>query len=419
VPVLDSDSQVGEAEIGFAEWGGDPLVDTDPETGEPTGIVTGASRSISLEVTLGGTAIANVLSVEIQTGWDQMVATATIALTGLPYDSGGNDISLAYNQEVVVTAGTTPTPPGTVARRFVGLLKEQEWSLYPRTLVLHCQDYLSLLDEYVMDEGDIDEEEGTPGLSLEGLLGTADGGTLKEIVEAVLWRVSDAFDGLLAWDSANLADPPHVYGTEGPEVFTWPRGAKASDYLADLFRATAGYRLFSSGDGNIYMPQVIGRPRDETDLAFRQGVDIFAAGARRSIVGAKNQIKVVGYDWGDVDGPLEWTEDAPNDYQPDAGTHVYTHNSGQIETEALAADIAVYWAQEYSREIVRIDGLESWRDDVQGPAQTHLVDALDRLGTGEPLWCLRHTIRVGETWTVSNSYVGGGLPLDYTPVPIS
>jgi hypothetical protein len=125
VPVLDSDSQVGEAEIGFAEWGGDPLVDTDPETGEPTGIVTGASRSISLEVTLGGTAIANVLSVEIQTGWDQMVATATIALTGLPYDSGGNDISLAYNQEVVVTAGTTPTPPGTVARRFVGLLKSR------------------------------------------------------------------------------------------------------------------------------------------------------------------------------------------------------------------------------------------------------------------------------------------------------
>jgi hypothetical protein len=388
VATLDQSAELGELDLGFAALGGTPASSV-------------AVRRPTLTVTANGNTLDNVFGAHLTFGWDQLASTASITLAARPEID-----DVPYNCTVTVTCGVDQ-----VVKRFEGRLREWDYSFYPRAVVLHAAGTLSLLEEFEQKLDTVGDDEGAPGLELEPLLGIplgSGGGTLKEIISAVLDDVG------VTYTAGLLADPTHEYGLEAPEEFTWRQGETAAGYVNRLCEASEGYRLFNSADGDVYLAQIKGRPRGSTDLAFTAGVDIFESSrANRSITQTRNSVRVNGLDYGDGDGPVTYLLESSNDIQTVAGSHLFTVSSSLIETEDWAETMANFWSGEMNREIVQVT-LHTFRDDVIGPAQTHLVDALDRLGTGEPLWVKRVEIDVsGGEFSQTMTYLGGGLPDDY------
>jgi len=61
----------------------------------------------------------------------------------------------------------------------------------------------------------------------------------------------------------------------------------------------------------------------------------------------------------------------------------------------------------------------SWRDDLHGPGLTCLLDTLDRLAIGEPMWVAGYSWEIGDNgWTCTYQLTGGGLPVDNPPPPV-
>jgi len=374
-------------------------------------------RQTSVAVTFNGMAIPleTLIAVRCSYGWDQPVSTADITLSTYPIAGG------TYHDPVEVTVN------GVL--RFVGILADKDYSNSPRTVVLKARGDLCRAEEYENQNPDLDPFMPEPGIDLSTLLGGPSSGTLKEITLAVLTVCGVDTSNAAAW-----ADPPHVYGLEADEEFMWKFGTTGLSYLHSLFEASAGHRLFHSGDGLLWLAQIIGRPRSgAADLTIAEGVDILDGGnMTRSISKHASTVVVSGLDDGDGFGPLyAVATDGPSPFPPDKTFRV---SSSMIETEAFASELANdFWILEVDRELVT-GSVSTWRDDVMGPGQSHLVlsgpeqptsvygDAGPggRLGTGEKLWVIGLTLDLNEKgeFTQTMSYLGGGLEADYVPVPV-
>src|SRR6185295_19341357 len=195
-----------------------------------------------------------VLSIHCAYGWDRATSEAQIVLHSKP-------ASADYHSDVVIRVNAKV--------RFVGILTAFDFANWPRSVGIQAKSHLVLAEDYLNQAGETDPEEGQPGLALDALLGVATGGTLQQIVVAVL-----TICGVDTSNSSRWPDPPHVYGLIAPEEFTWRMGESGMAFLHRVFEASAGYRLFSSGDGDLWMAQIVGRPSNVWDIWLQQGVDI-------------------------------------------------------------------------------------------------------------------------------------------------
>jgi|SRR5579859_712886 len=306
------------------------------------------------------TGLGDALSAQVSYGWDQVAGSARVVL---PLPSGAN------GDPLVVSMGA-----GNNVQRFSGIRREDDTTLAPHSVTAVGKGPLYALEEYENSVNTSDDgKAGFPCFALTGasLVG-AGSGTLQQIVVAVLNLVGVSFS------LANLANPPHVYGLVGPEQFTWGTGVTAAAFLHTVLEASAGYRLFDSSDGNVYLEQMTAIPTASADFTFTLGQDIFGdSSALNSSIGQKQAVLVLGYD---PDGSGPSTSGVVG-----SGSSVFRVNSQLIETNAFAAELAAYWLPVMSRRQQTVR-LSTPRDDLLGPGQTIFVEATTGLSVSQKLW---------------------------------
>jgi len=339
----------------------------------PVATAVGIVRKTVLTTSLG-----TALSAQVSYGWDQVSGEARILL---PTEAG------AIGDSVSVTFGCTP---GTVAQRFAGTLVGFDTTLAPHAVIALCKGPLYALEEYENPVETINAGDGSgrPGLAFEDLVG-ASSATLKQIVTAVLGTVG------VTYSASNLADPGHVYGTLAPEEFTWGTHETAAAYLHRLLEASAGYRLFDSADGNVYLKQISVTDGIGAEVTFTVGIDIFGDTQKTSTrIGRRSAVLVEGYD--DGTGPA-------TSGLIGSGS-IYHVTSPLIETDAFATDLANFWLTQLDRnqEIVR---LHTPSDALIGPAQLHFISGV----AADTMWVKSVTTEVGTNGEVTQHpiYVAG------------
>jgi hypothetical protein len=188
----------------------------------------------------------------------------------------------------------------------------------------------------------------------------------------------------------------HVYGLLAPEKLTWPTGTTAAAFLHTVLEASAGYRLFDSSDGQVYLRQISAIPGGSPDFTFTLGVDIFGdSTALDSSLGQRSAVLVHGYD--DGSGP------ATSGVVGSANS-IFRVKSELIETDAFALEIANFWLPQVSRrqQVVR---LNTPRDDLLGPAQTIFVAAAAGLNISQKLWLKSVVSEIAANGAVSQHLV--------------
>lgn len=231
------------------------------------------------------------------------------------------------------------------------------------------------------------------GLTLQDLTGGP--ATDQAIAQAVLDVVGVSNIG-------SIGGTGIVRGELAAVAYTWHKGESALDYLQRLSKASLGYRMIESTDGNIHRTQVFGRPQGASEFSFTEGQDIFeGAHTQRSTFERYVAWSVSGFDYGDGLGPVNFSN--PSD---PGGVEVYEFSSDMIE-KALASDpgsgvsaeeVENYIEAESDHEIVVIQGMSTPRDDLIGPGQTHTINSPLLGVNGERVWCLGVSAEVDDRW---------------------
>jgi hypothetical protein len=248
----------------------------------------------------------------------------------------------------------------------------------------------------------------TNGLTLTDLTGGPD--TDENIAKVIL----DAAG--ITYTSGDIGGTGIVRGALGPTAYTWRRGETAMDYLNRLSKASLGYRMVETITGAVQRVQVFGRPTASPSFFLTEGVDIFGgAHTQRETFSKYTAVTVTGYDFGDGNGPVTFSDPDP---VPD-GVDPYLYSSDMIE-RALESDagggisaenVATNFVlPEVNREIIRVGSVKTPRDDSFEPGQTHQIDS-DRLGlSAENLWLFSVTRECDDRWfTQTLDYIGGGV----------
>jgi hypothetical protein len=343
---------------------------------------------------LGGTPMYNALEATVDLDFERGVSQATIVFTE-ELDEWEHDMDV----NVIMGAGTNNIS------RFSGVLWEPSWTLRPGRWSITCRGKLSRLETL--------RQTLRPGQLAEDLTGTTTP-TLGEYAQGLL----DASG--LDYDPGNISDDPSILlATVDPHPLMWKHNFTLRQQFDELQKVSVGRRLFESVGGELYFFQIIGRPRNVADLEFTQGVDIFAStDSVRTIREAKNYISISGYAKDAIEANRITFEDwAPNDFQPE-GVYYPAEpvQSEWVQTTAHAEALFDYWAQELSRELVRIN-YSTFRDDPIGPGQTHAL-LFPGVHVTEPAWCRGVSISVrGGKFRQYVRGLAGGLPQDYEAPP--
>lgn len=405
--MLDVDAEPGLLEPGYAEPGEIPL---------PAVRVGTLTLRAVLNPLTDPTDFDRVTSARVETGWDRPYATATVTLATIPTVPDGEDTGYLHNKPISVILGRGTND----VERFKGRIRDLRPGYAPSSYVLDCAGWLSLLDEYTQKDvtvnaNSLTDTKGPTGKTLLALTGSSTA-TLRQIVAAVLDEVSAAFDGLLTYDLANLANPAHVYGTVAPEKCIWATGQSAREFLDPFFKASEGYRLFESGDGVIYLAQIYGRPSNDPDFTLTQGDNLLDLSGGKLASETRNSVVVTGYDPAGTAGPVRVILNSSNALQPVAGSHPFAYSAELIETAAWGTVMAYYALGEVNRVPTRFTA-KTPEDFIGGPAQTHLVDAV-RGDLTDAQWVKSATFEA-PPFTATYEYVGGGLaPETAAKVPV-
>jgi hypothetical protein len=192
-----------------------------------------------------------------------------------------------------------------------------------------------------------------------------------------------------------------VRGRSAPDGYTWKQGETALDYLQRLTKASLGYKVVESTDGNVYRTQVLGTP-GSPDLTFTEGVDIFeGAHTQFETFDTFTAWEVTGFDYGDGLGAVynRYPDPIPDGITP------YAFSSEMIERgpnsdarSGISAETVLgYIRGESDHEIRKISGLVTPRDDLIGPGMVVQV-ASDMLGGTRNYWVVAVTAEVDENW---------------------
>lgn len=330
---------------------------------------------------------SDVLSVQTTYGWDQVVGEARIVLV-TPTGAVGDGITLTFGADHFV-------------QRFTGTIAQIDTTLAPHSVTILGKGPLYALETFRNDIETTDVDQTRPGLSFADLVGSPTG-TLRQLVAAVLSYVG------VNYSLGNLQNPSHVYGTGAgasgligaTDEMTWGTHETAAAYVHRFLEASAGYRLFDSADGNVYLQQISAIPAGSPGTTLTLGEDIFGNSSHStSSVGRQSAVIVHGYD--DGSGPA--TSGVVG-----SGQSAFQINSPLIETDAFATEIANFWLPQVNRlqELVR---LSTPRDDLFGPAQTHYIDAAGGLSVNDTMWVKSVTAEIANSGELTQHliYVSG------------
>lgn len=326
---------------------------------------------------------SNVLSAQTTYGWDQVSGEARITLV-TPSGSVGDSVTLSFG----ATAGTT-------VQRFAGEIVSIDTTMWPHSVVILAKGPLYAIETFKNDIETTDTDQTRPGLSFADLIGSSTG-TLRQLITAVLDHVG------VSYSLGNLQNPTHVYGVlsngspGATDEMTWGTHETAASYIHRFLEASAGYRLFDSADGNVYLRQISAIPSGDPDITFTAGVDIFGDSQHTtSSIGRQSAVIVHGYD--DGSGPA--TSGVVG-----SGSSAFQITNNLIETDAFAAELANFWLPQVNRlqELVR---LSTPRDDVIGPAQTHYIGGV----AADQMWVKSVTAEIAGSGEVTQRlvYVSG------------
>lgn len=330
----------------------------------------------------GGT---DVLSAQTTYGWDQFAGEARVTLV-TPTGAVDDAVTLSFGVD-------------ELSQCFSGTIVSIDTTLAPHSVSILAKGPLYALEIFKNDIETTDTDQTRPGLSFADLVGS-ETGTLRQLITAVLDLVG------VTYSLANLANPAHVYGLVAggapgaTDEMTWGTHETAAAYIHRFLEASAGYRLFDSADGNVYLRQISAIPDLSPDFTLTLGVDIFGNSQHTtSSIGRQSAVIVHGYD--DGSGPA--TSGVVG-----SGQSAFQINSPLIETDAFAAELANFWLPQVNRlqELVR---LSTPRDFLAGPAQTHYIDAAGGLSVNDTMWLksvTRDSANSGEI-TQHFTYVSG------------
>jgi len=390
--------------------------------------VTGPStivRNLTLQAEVNGAPIPNLVSARVSFGFDVRVSQATL-VTPLKPDC-------SYDDVVTVTLGAGTHNDA----RFVGLVRDFQYSSSPPSVTTICKGWLTRADEYE----NVEDPQLIGGLAIPDLVGT-DTALSADIVKAVLDKSSTPYD-------ASYIDGTSVQYGDTFDPFVWLNGTNQDpaiditdagetalayieryDHIDAVFDADSGtggrfctFETLPDGASNtIFRTLVGGRPWADEDFTFYEGVDILDGQFQRSISETRNYFLVTGYDDGAGVGPESFALADSNDFQPTGSKHTSRTSSPMIErsnesdpgTGMSCETVANALSLEYNREIVK-GWLATHRDDPLGIGQVHMVRTVSGLpgwlGVGEKLWVQSLDISVDEQgFTQRIAYIGGGLP---------
>jgi hypothetical protein len=352
-------------------------------SGAPVATAIAVVRTTSLSVTVGGTTLTSVMSAQVTYGFDQVAGEARVVCAV----SAGS-----VGDTVTIVMGCTP---GTITQRFQGTLMSIDTTLAPHSVSLMAKGPLYAIEEYQNGTETIFTGDGLgrPGLAFGDLVGTNAGATLKQIVSAVL-----NIAGAPALNGGS-DDPSHIYGLVADEEFTWGTYETAAGYINKVCQASAGYRVFDSADGNVFLKQISAIPAAAT-TTFTLGVDIFGnTQSSTSRIGQRTSALVEGYDFAGT-GPF-----TSNLGGTPVGTSVFHLSSPLIESDAFASELAAFWLSQVNRRQETIS-LTTPRDNLLGPGESHAIAGV----TPDTMWVKSVTVEITSNgqWSQRLTYVAAG-----------
>jgi hypothetical protein len=326
--------------------------------------------------TLNGTQIdtALVRGARVETSLADPVSKGYVRLYGDPGFSQGDDITITMGGGL---NNLTRFPSGTV---FEGdfLNTGPTFELVGRGPLYAAQKY---------------RNNRPKGLTLLDL--TRGPATDEAIAQAVLTIAGVPFS------SGNIGGTGIVRGRSAPDGYTWRQGESALDYLQRLTKASLGYKMVESTDGNVFRTQVLGTP-GSPDLTLTEGVDIFeGAHAQFETFDTFTAWEVTGFDYGDGLGTVYNRDPDPIG----AGAVAYAYSSEMIErgpdsdtrSGISAETVLAYIRGESDHTIRKISGLVTPRDDLIGPGAVVRIES-DMLGGAGNYWVIGVTAEVDENW---------------------
>jgi hypothetical protein len=372
------------------------------------------TRATNLQVTFAGVILSDVLSargeVSVNGGWP----SCSVFVTAKPTTGNEED-----GIQVIGGAGNNVV-------RFQGRVRRFRPSGFPKSVELVASGTLAYAGEWAPAHDfrfgfDTDFPDGSVGVF-------PDGATDQDIVQWVLDQVPN-----VTYVPGNIGGTGIVLATTAPNAFDWKKGTSAWSYIQQLDRATL-YRTYQTHDGAIWRVKMIGHPNNTPDFTLTDADVLDGSTATRETERTKNAVEVNGHDYGKGAPLTMGTSYGTNDFQGDgsdpASRHEETFQSSMIESgyDPLgghwtlggidAQDIADEIINDVNKEFVEAS-VQSWHDDLHGPGLTCLLDTLDRLAVGEPMWVQKYAWEVGDSgWMNSYQLTGGGLPQDYTPPPV-
>ncbi|HYW87285.1 MAG TPA: hypothetical protein VFB50_05925 [Chloroflexota bacterium] len=377
-------------------------------------------RQVSLSVTFAGVALSDVIQARGEVSADSGWPNCSVFVTAKP--ATGNE-----EDDISVVAGA-----GNNVTRFTGKVRRFRPSGFPKSIEMVCSGTLAYAAEWVPPE-DIYFDLVWP-------LGATD----QQLVQWALDQVPG-----VSYSAPNIAGTGTILGTakgvhtafDWPgsassvsKTYNWKPGMSAWAYIQQLDRATL-YRTYQARDGTIYRVQMIGHPDNTPDFTLAPSDILDGSSGSRDTERTRNYVVVQGHDYGDGLGPVQGNAFGSNDFQGDGSVpsqrHTESFQAEMIESgvdpetgvwdsnPGLRADqIAALVLPDVDKEFVEAS-TPSWRDDTHGPGLTCLLDCLDRLAIGEPMWVARHAWEVGDQgWIATYGLTGGGLPQTYTPPPV-
>jgi len=356
-------------------------------------------RTVALTVTFADVELEDVLSARGQVVADSGWPSCSVFLTAKPPDGNEED-----GIQVIAGAGNDEI-------RFQGVVRRFRPSSFPKSVELVAAGTLVYASEWAPDDDFLFDEQFPDG---------ADDATI------VRWAL-DQVPGV-TYISGDIGGSGVTLGTEAPEAFDWGAGTSAWIYIQQIDQASM-YRTYQDHLGAIRRVRMIGHPNTTPDFTLAPEDMLEGASGERNTEQTRNNVRVLGHDYGKNEGPVSGTATAepipgvPNRWEifqsdliesgvdPDDGTW---DEYGGLRADELAAQVLL----DVDKEFVEAS-IPGWRDDLHGPGLTCLLDALERLMIGEPMWVAGYSWEVGDNgWTCTYQLTGGGLPQTYDPPPV-
>jgi hypothetical protein len=362
-------------------------------------------RSVSCSVTFASVVLTDVISVRGEVSADGGWPTCSVFVTHKP-ETGNEEDGL----QVVAGAGNDII-------RFQGRVRRFRPSGFPKSIELAATGTLAYAAEW------------SPAEEIRFFLEFPSGVTDQALVQWALDKVPGVtyVPGNIDGTGVTLGWP------RAWEAFDWKSGTTAWSYIQNIDRATL-YRTYQDHLGAIRRVKMIGHPNDAPDFTLAPADMLDGAAGTRNTEQTRNAVEVRGHDYGVGVAATLGIVYGSNDFQGD-GTNPATRHLEVFQSDLIqsgtdifgtfydnggldARDIAAAVLPDVNKEFVEAQ-IPSWRDDLHGPGLTALVDALERLAIGEPMWVVKYAWEVGDNgWTTTYGLTGGGLPQTYDPPPV-